>query len=132
MVHKVVMRKVLRTFFVGLVLLAALGAAQTASAHEANVASSMPAFDSDANAPDTAASASFGLPATASSCPCGDCHCACCMVSCMSGSGCTGHAALPGAVGNVDHGRAVVQYVWSSPSLSFLVPADTEPPRTAV
>lgn len=125
------MRKVLRTFFVGLVLLAALGAAQTASAHEANVASSVPAFGSVASAPDTGTSASFGLPATTSSCLSGDCHCACCVVSCMSGSGCTGHVALAGPVGDVDHGRAVVQYVWSSPSLSFLVPADTEPPRAA-
>lgn len=126
------MGKALRVLLAGLLLVAALGAAQTASAHESNVASSVPVFGSDASAPDIATSASCDLPASTSSCPSGDCDCACCVVSCVLSSGCTGHAAaLAGSAGKLDGGRAVVQYVWFFPSLSFLVPADTEPPRAA-
>ncbi|WP_148665477.1 hypothetical protein [Sulfurifustis variabilis] len=77
--------------------------------------------------PDT--NVAIGAVASGAAC---ECDCAGCL-SCVASTGCASHGAAaftPGVAG-ADPGVVVTQFHWSSPSLSFLVPTDTEPPRAA-
>jgi hypothetical protein len=124
------MHKRLRIFFTGLFLLAALGSAQTAAACP-DAHPDQASYPADASSIEHAAllPEAFGMgPADPSSgCDCG------CDLSGGSGTGCAGHGvvAFAASAAGVDAGVTVAQFFWFSPTFSFLVPADTEPPRAA-
>lgn len=129
------MCKCLRVVLGGLLLLTALGWVQTASACPDGYAGQS-SISAISGAPVIAGSVPFSSPETSADTPSSQasdrCECGC-ELSCGASAGCAGHGMIAFATSGagVDPGVAVAQFVWFSPSFSFLVPADSRPPRAA-